>query len=327
MQVTYIIYQEKMILPKNKHFADKKEDSHRKAKGAALIGGGLAVSSGIGRMGDLISEKSGNYFGKSTLNAEDAKSIGKKLIDQAKKNGGPKIIEDSNFQNSAYLGGKSGKILRGVLTKLKKKSRSSGNKSYEKAADKIKGEVKKIYGDKVTSNLGKDTIIMGRFKDADVLVHELGHSNYQVSGRSKSIIGKAAHKGYGVSSIATNTSIGKLGVAANGFHSGLKSAKLKADGKKESTWNKVRAAAVPAVLAAPLLVSEGKASLNGLKNMKKLGASKELMKESRKKLGAAWGTYAGGAVKNIALGKGSRLVGKGVGSLIYKKKEDDTTKK
>ena len=57
MQVTYIIYQEKMILPKNKHFTDKKEDSHRKAKGAALIGGGLAVSSGIGRMGDLISEK------------------------------------------------------------------------------------------------------------------------------------------------------------------------------------------------------------------------------------------------------------------------------
>ena len=57
MQVTYITYQEKMILLKNKHFADKKEDSHRKAKGAALIGGGLAVSSGIGRMGDLISKK------------------------------------------------------------------------------------------------------------------------------------------------------------------------------------------------------------------------------------------------------------------------------
>lgn len=89
--------------------------------------------------------------------------------------------------------------------------------------------------------------------------------------------------------------------------------------KKESTWNKVR--------AAPLLVAEGKASLNGLKNMKKLGASKELIKESRKHLGAAWGTYAGqAAVKSIALGEGSRLAGKGIGGLIYKNKKDDNTK-
>lgn len=168
---------------------------------------------------------------------------------------------------------------------------------------------------------------MGKHNDADVLAHEIGHSNYLRSGRSKSIIGKAAHKGYQASSIATVSPIGHLGIAANGFHSGMKSAKLKAEGKKESTWNKVRAAAVPAALAAPLLVAEGKASLNGLKNMKKLGASKELMKESRKRLGAAWGTYAGqAAVKSIALGEGSRLAGKGIGSMIYKKKKDDNTK-
>lgn len=63
--------------------------------------------------------------------------------------------------------------------------------------------------------------------------------------------------------------------------------------------------------------------------MKKLGASKELMKESRKRLGAAWGTYAGKtAVKSIALGEGSRYVGKGIGTIIYKdKKKDDTIKK
>lgn len=212
---------------------------------------------------------------------------------------------------------------------MKKKSRSSGNKNYKKAADRIKDAVKSVYGDKVVDNLGKDSIVMGKHNDADVLAHEIGHSNYLRSGRSKSIIGKAAHKGYQASSIATVSPIGRLGIAANGFHSGMKSAKLKAEGKKESTWNKVRAAAVPAALAAPLLVAEGKASLNGLKNMKKLGASKELMKESRKRLGAAWGTYAGqAAVKSIALGEGSRLAGKGVGSLIYKdkKKKDDNTK-
>ena len=65
-------------------------------------------------------------------------------------------------------------------------------------------------------------------------------------------------------------------------------------------------------------VAEGKASLNGLKNMKKLGASKELIKESRKRLGAAWGTYAGRSlINNIAAGEGS---------VIYKNKKYDNTK-
>lgn len=261
------------------------------------------------------------------MKAKDAGSIGKKLVDQVKKNGGPKIIEDPNFQNSAYVGTGAGKRVRNAIAYLKKKSRSSGNKNYKKAADRIKDAVEGIYGSKVVDNLGKDSIVMGKHNDADVLAHEIGHSNYLRSGRSKSIIGKAAHKGYQASSIATVSPIGHLGIAANGFHSGMKSAKLKAEGKKESTWNKVRAAAVPAALAAPLLVAEGKASLNGLKNMKKLGASKELIKESRKRLGAAWGTYAGqAAVKSIALGEGSRLAGKGIGGLIYKSKKDDNTK-
>ena len=321
-----------MIIVRTKYFADKKEEKKKDyttAKSAAKIAGGAGLVGGGGILGEVLTSKGGDYLENTKLKAKDAESIGKKLIDQAKKGNGPKIIDDPSFQNSAYVGTKSGKRIRNGIALLKKKARKSGNENYEKIANSLEGDLKMATGDQVFKHLGKDAVVLGKFRDADVLSHELGHANYLRPGRSKSIIGKAAHKGYQASGIVSLNPIGKLGIAANGFHSGMKSAKLKSEGKKESTWNKVKASAVPAALAAPLLVAEGKASLNGLKNMKKLGASKELMKESRKRLGAAWGTYAGQtAVKNIALGEGSRLAGKGIGGLIYKdkKKKDDNTK-
>ena len=330
MQVVYTIYHEKMILPRIKYFAEDGKKGHTAAKNTGLIGVGVGIASSFGSVGNLISEECSNYLKNSSLKAKDADSIKKKLLDQAKKDGGPKIIDDFNFNNSAYTGGNSGKMARDLIAGLRKKARSTGNKRFEKAAEKLESRIKKKVGGntKVFKNLGKDTVILGYNGGVDALAHELGHSNYLRSGRSKSIIGKVAHKLMPISSPTTNK-LGRVAIAANGFQSGLESAKLKAEGKKESTWNKVKAAAVPAALAAPLLVAEGKASLNGLKNMKKLGASKELMKESRKRLGAAWGTYAGKtAVKSIALGEGSRYVGKGIGSIIYKdKKKDDTIKK
>ena len=316
-----------MILPRVKLFSEDSKKDHT-AKDAGLIGVGVGIASSFGSVGNLISEEGNNYLRNSSLKAKDAKLIEEKLLDQAKKNGGPKIIKDLNFNNSAYTGGNSGKMARNLIAGLRKKARATGNVRFEKAAEKLESKIrKKVGGDtKVFKNLGKDTVILGNNGGVDALAHELGHSNYLRSGRSKSIVGKVAHKLMPISSSTTNK-LGRVAIAANGFQSGLESAKLKAEGKKESTWNKVKAAAVPAALAAPILIAEGKASLNGLKNMKKLGASKELMKESRKRLGAAWGTYAGKtAVKSIALGEGSRYVGKGIGSMIYKDKKYDNTK-
>ena len=55
--------------------------------------------------------------------------------------------------------------------------------------------------------------------------------------------------------------------------------------------------------------------------MKKLGASKELLKQSRKDLGKAWGTYGGQALKGVAIGEGFRWIGKGIVKIKYSKDE------
>lgn len=213
---------------------------------------------GGGILGEVLTSKGGDYLENTKLKAKDAESIGKKLIDQAKKGNGPKIIDDPSFQNSAYVGTKSGKRIRNGIAFLKKKARKYGNKDYEKIADKLEGGLKMATGDQVFKHLGKDAVVLGKFRDADVLSHELGHANYLRPGRSKSIIGKAAHKGYQASGIASLNPIGKLGIAANGFHSGMKSAKLKSEGKKESTWNKVKASAALGVAGTAALTYGGK---------------------------------------------------------------------
>ena len=108
-----------MIIQRTKYFADKKEEKKKKdyttAKSAAKIAGGAGIAVGGGLLGDVITKKGGDYLEKSELKAKDAGSIGKKLVDQVKKNGGPKIIEDPNFQNSAYVGTGAGKRVRNAM--------------------------------------------------------------------------------------------------------------------------------------------------------------------------------------------------------------------
>jgi hypothetical protein len=133
---------------------------------------------------------------------------------------------------------------------------------------------------------GKDAILLGGFDkksilgSAPTLAHELGHAQYGKSGRSKNIIAKTAHKLYGVDPLV-HSKIGNATMFANGLHSGIKSEKLRSEGKKESTWNKIKSVAIPAALVAPVLVAEGAASLKGLKMMKNVGASKELMRQEK----------------------------------------------
>jgi hypothetical protein len=116
-------------------------------------------------------------------------------------------------------------------------------------------------------------------------------------------------------------SVGQIGSFAHGLQAGYKKEKNKQEGKKTNKWDKIRSVAVPAALTAPLLIAEGKASLNGLKAMKKAGASKELMNQSRKKLGAAWSTYASDAVKMVGAGGAGDITGKGVAKLTKKDKD------
>ena len=207
---------------------------------------------------------------------------------------------------------------------LKKKTKNL--KNSQKIHDRLDSSTLGQYAKAVS---GKDKVVLDYMGDesATLLSHELGHSQYLQPKRSKSILGKAAHRLHEISQVASNSKFGTIGSAINGVHSGLKEERNKSEGKKTSAWTKAKASLVPAALAAPMLIAEGKASLNGLKNMKKLGASKELLKNSKKTLGSTWSTYAGLGMKNVITGEGSRWVGKGLGKVLYNKdKKDDNTK-
>ena len=235
-------------------------------------------------------------------------------------------------ENSAYVeGGNIGRLIRKAWNTIKKKD--------PKAVKEVKDSLKKIgnqdLGNGMTldylKHIGTDTVVLGgngKLSDADVLAHELGHSLYDHKGRSKDIIGKAAHATMFPSKILTdkvlNTKAGTVGMAAIGFRSGMKSAERKAKGENDTIWNKTKSVAIPLAITAPTLIGEAAASRQGIKMLKKHGASKDALKIARKSLAGAWGTYAAkDALKPIVVGEGSRLVGKGVGTVKYKKRKEN----
>lgn len=284
-------------------------------------GVGLAVGSHV--LGNEVHKRSEKYLLDSKLTTKDKDIIKDKLLKSAKDQG-IKVINDPNGGNSAYVGANEGSKVRGLSARGVKMLRKAGisNREIKEYLGGIREGVKLKTGmDKIFDNFGKDVVILGEgnLSEADVLSHELGHAQYVKKGRSKSKLGKISHKLMPVSNMGTSP-VGGVAAAINGFKSGQKSAKAKKEGKKESTWNKVRAVTVPAALAAPLLIGEGKASLNGLRAMKKAGASKELMSQSKKRFLAAYGTYAGHASKNVGIGAAAREVGKGYEKLKEKDK-------
>ncbi len=311
-------------------FSKKEKDKKPKEgeKGAALVAGSIAVGKGGSMIGKKINEESGDYLINSELTAKDKEVVKEKLKEKAKKQG-IKVIDDPNFENSAYTGSKIGKKLRNAVSKVTKAARKYGDentkKQYKEGLDSIqKGMEYKTGSKHLWNSLGKDRILLGEgsLADTDVLSHELGHAQYERSGRSKSIAGKVAHKLMPVSKVATSKA-GKGAIFAHGFQAGTKKEKNKREGKKTGAWDKVRSVAVPAALIAPVLVGEGKASLNGLKTMKKMGASKELMNQSKKRLGAAYGTYAGDASRALFMGGSGELAGRGVSKIMH---SDDVEK-
>lgn len=95
---------------------------------------------------------------------------------------------------------------------------------------------------------------------------------------------------------------------------GKKAAEKEAAGEKESKLSRHSGWASGLAVQSPGLVSEAMASKHGLDLMKKAGASKKLMKASRKNLGAALGTYAGIAVTNAGMSELAR-------GIAYRKKK------
>ena len=288
----------------NKDSEKDEKSSKRKALGVGL---GIAVVTDVGRrLGQGILMKKADEI---RLSEEENSKLKSALKKQAKDQG-TKIVEFPDLDNSmATEGGIIGRSLHKLINKY----------------PKLKEDLKK--SDPITEHIGTDTIILGKGKksDADVLAHELGHTQFTHRKRSKNFIAKAAHEISGLSKLGT---IDKANVlyAASGFKNGLKSAKAKAEGKKEKAWDKIKSVAVPALVSAPLLITEASASGKGLKMLKKAGASKEFMKQAKKALGAAYGTYALRAGGSIASGYAGRLLGKAVGKKKYKNKEEKNKK-
>ena len=289
----------------NKDSEKDKKSSNRKALGAGL---GIAVVTDVGRgLGQGILMKKADEI---RLSEEENSKLKSALKKQAKDQG-TKIVEFPDLDDSmATEGGIMGRSFHKLLNKY----------------PKLKEDLKK--SDPITEHIGTDTIILGKGKtsDADVLAHELGHTQFIHRKRSKNFIAKAAHEISGLSKLGTSNKANVL-YAASGFKNGLKSAKAKAEGKKEKTWDKIKSVAVPALVSAPLLISEASASGKGLKMLKKAGASKESMKQAKKALGAAYGAYALQAGGSIASGYAGRLIGKAVGKKKYKNKNKEEKNK
>lgn len=154
-------------------------------------------------------------------------------------------------------------------------------------------------------------------KAADVLSHEMGHAHYDKR-KVKSVsdaIGKVAHKAYlKTGGMLNHTVLAPTAGIIAGVRSGKKAAEKEAAGEKESKLSRHSGWASGLAVQSPGLVSEAMASKHGLDLMKKAGASKKLMKASRKNLGVALGTYAGVAVTNAGMSELAR-------GIAYKKKK------
>ena len=233
----------------------------------------------------------------------------------------------SGLVGAGLVGGSIGsrKLLKKSLIKDSKDIIPEDNKKvYEKLKSIAKERgIKDIKEVKSGSfyDLEKDTININRKKLAASLSHEMGHRHYDKE-KAKTLgdkIGKLAHKLYRLD----NKGILAVSVL-NGLHSGINKANKESKGEKESKFNKHKSWVVPLALSTPLLVSEALATKHGLKLLKKSGASKELMKSSKKRLGKALGTYGLGAALSIGSGELTKF---GTDKLIKKINKKDKANK
>lgn len=166
---------------------------------------------------------------------------------------------------------------------------------------------------------GKGVVYRNHTKDAGSLAHEIGHAYYDREKKAGKI-GKVAHKAY----LKTGGSIGGatipgLAGIASGIYSGKAKAKREKEGKKEGKISKHSGWAVPVALSAPMLVSEAAASRKGIKLLKQSGASKKVIKDAKKNLSGAFGTYATQVAANAGVGQ----IAKGIAYKREKKKSQN----
>jgi len=305
-----------------KHYKDKefsKKDDEDIAKSIAIAGAGGIGGLAVNELGKDIRDKAVDNLLTSD-NIEGDKKLKERLISDAKKKG-TTFVDSPNLRNSAAIGGgRYGRLINDIpkVSDLVRDANANALKGMG-LSDKEADNVKKA--------LLKDSVILGkgRLSGADVLAHELGHAHYQYRGGLKGFPIEAAHQLAGAGQIAA-LPVGKLIGAGVGFKSGLKKAKLESVGEKESKFNKIQGLA-PAIIATPLLVSEGAASRKGLQLLKNAGASEKALKSAKKNLTDAWKSYGSSVLASTGISEGSRGVGYGIGRLKYGRKKSNEDKK
>lgn len=247
-----------------------------------------------------------NLASPSKLNPEESSVINKKLRDIAAKQGTD--IVQSDTMAPTYLSKKSLDLLRRKVEAMRKKGLSDSEIEAKLKKKGILGSIlTRIKDDAVILKNGKGT----KLEDPAVLAHELGHSSYIRKDGTGGKIGRTAHKIYHSrvgSLIKSGTPIASF---INGIHSGIKEEKAIQEGKKASKWNRSKTYIVPLAMSAPMLVSEAAASKKGLELLKNSGASRELLKESKKSLAKTYGTYLARAGRSVISGEAGRMLGKG----------------
>jgi hypothetical protein len=286
-----------MIIKRSKTFSDKKKDSTVKDIKLAAAGGLLAGGRRLGT------------------------EVGYREIVKSRRAG---ITKDLVKENKDILG-KLRKVAKEQKTKVT--NINSHNNTYNRIFQN-KDKYKKLLKDEI--ELGTET---GGNRSAVSLAHELGHSQH-LHNRSGSIIGKAAHKlryiqmggverlNKRLSKVGmplTFTGASRLTGMATGLASGINAGKKEKEGKKEGILSKTAWITAPTAYLTPTLISEGEASRQGLKMLKKAGASKTYMETAKKGLGHSLGSYSALLVAPIAMGYGARQIGKVIGRKIAKK--------
>ena len=192
-----------------KEFAKKSEEEKKQSRKEALEGAGAGILVGTAASG-VARPISGKLYGslKNEMSEAENEALTKKLYEKAKKQG-TEIVEAPEGINSAYYGlegsQKARKTAKKIYNKLKKKNPEQAEQFKEMAESFAEKSVEAQGMPGTGKYLGKDVVALGKsnqLSGADVLSHELGHSALGAGkmgkGRSKDVVGKAAHKLYGV---------------------------------------------------------------------------------------------------------------------------------
>ncbi len=274
------------------------------------VAGGLLLAGGA-----LIHKRSKKKLDK-IFDSEISKEQ-KDHYDKIKKeiqDRGVTVIDDipfSSVKNAAYASKdkKSEEIIKRDRKKIEKQIKDYEeriNKDYEKDPQKKEKALNDLNVLKSCLKIGgKGGYIVDKdLHRGDIMSHERGHE-YYLDGEGRKKIGGILHR-------ADKSPILNMGIVDKSlaFASGINSS---LDPENESAISKYGYLALPGLRAVSKVGSEAAASIRGYKQLKKSGASKETLKESKKALKNALGTYIGNSMIDLGSSLAMRAWGKNIG--------------